>query len=152
MGPWFLTWHLCLYICEKCEMSRLWRTDTRTDEQWKVEQYSVWAESAISCNFHKIFPLVATNFRVIGVNYHIFQVMHEQHLACASLAIYADWATWRATLLRKNQTAWRYKCLVNVIVIFVNVITVIIVIIRHKKKGEIAVQRMSWSLCELLLV
>ena len=47
MGPWWLTWHLCLYICEKCEMSRLWRTNTRTHEQWKVEQYSVWAESAI---------------------------------------------------------------------------------------------------------
>ena len=46
MGPWWLTWHLCLYICEKCEMSRLWHTDTRTDEQWKVVQYSVWAESA----------------------------------------------------------------------------------------------------------
>ena len=28
-------------------MSRLWQTDTRTDEQWKVVQYSVWAESAI---------------------------------------------------------------------------------------------------------
>ena len=47
MGPWWLTWHLCLYICEKCEMSRLWRTNTRTHEQWKVEQYSVWTESAI---------------------------------------------------------------------------------------------------------
>ena len=44
MGPWWLTWHLCLYICEKCEMSRLWHTN----EQWKVEQYSVWAESAIN--------------------------------------------------------------------------------------------------------
>ena len=42
MGPWWLTWHLCLYICEKCEMSRLWRTDSG-----KVGQYSVWAESAI---------------------------------------------------------------------------------------------------------
>ena len=48
MGPWWLTWHLCLYICEKCEMSRLWRTDGRTHGKWKVEQYSVWAESAIS--------------------------------------------------------------------------------------------------------
>ena len=47
MGPWWLTWHLCLYICEKCEMSRLWHTNTRTDEQWKVGQYSVGAESAI---------------------------------------------------------------------------------------------------------
>ena len=28
-------------------MSRLWRTNTRTHEQWKVEQYSVWTESAI---------------------------------------------------------------------------------------------------------
>ena len=28
-------------------MSRLWRTDGRTHEQWKVEQYSVWTESAI---------------------------------------------------------------------------------------------------------
>ena len=28
-------------------MSRLWRTNTRTHEQWKLEQYSVWAESAI---------------------------------------------------------------------------------------------------------
>ena len=35
MGPWWLTWHLCLYICEKCEMSRLWRTDERTDGQWE---------------------------------------------------------------------------------------------------------------------
>ena len=41
--PW---WHLCLYICEKCEMSRLWHTNGRTHEQWKVGQYSVWAESA----------------------------------------------------------------------------------------------------------
>ena len=46
MGPWWLTWHLCLYICEKCEMSRLWRMDGRTDSG-KVVQYSVWAESAI---------------------------------------------------------------------------------------------------------
>ena len=45
--PWWWTWHLCLYICEKCEMSRLWHTNTRTHEQWKVVQYSVWAESAI---------------------------------------------------------------------------------------------------------
>ena len=29
-------------------MSRLWQTDGRTDEQWKVVQYSVWAKSAIS--------------------------------------------------------------------------------------------------------
>ena len=43
MGPWWLTWHLCLYICEKCEVSRLWCTD----KQWNVVQYSVWAESAI---------------------------------------------------------------------------------------------------------
>ena len=50
MGPWWLTWHLCLYICENCEMSRLWHTNTRTDRQWKVGQYSVGAESAI------IFP------------------------------------------------------------------------------------------------
>ena len=35
MGPWWLTWHLCLYICEKCEMSRLWHTDTRTHGQWE---------------------------------------------------------------------------------------------------------------------
>ena len=47
MGPWWLTWHLCLYICEKCEMSRLWHTDTHTHGQWKVVQYSVWAESAM---------------------------------------------------------------------------------------------------------
>ena len=53
MGPWWLTWHLCLYICEKCEMSRLWHTNTRTHEQWKVEQYSVWAESAIFKNIYK---------------------------------------------------------------------------------------------------
>ena len=46
MGPWWLPWHLCLYICEKCEMSRLWHTDTHTHGQWKVVQYSVWAESA----------------------------------------------------------------------------------------------------------
>ena len=46
MGPWWLTWHLCLYICEKCEMSRLWRTHGHTDSG-KVEQSSVWAESAI---------------------------------------------------------------------------------------------------------
>ena len=31
-------------------MSRLWHTHTRTDGQSKVVQYSVWAESAISCN------------------------------------------------------------------------------------------------------
>ena len=50
MGPWWLTWHLCLYICEKCEMSRLWHTDGRTHghtDSRKVEQYSVGAESAI---------------------------------------------------------------------------------------------------------
>ena len=35
MGPWWLTLHLCLYICEKCEMSRLWRTRGRTDGQWE---------------------------------------------------------------------------------------------------------------------
>ena len=40
--PWWSAWHLCLYICEKWEMSRMWRTDG----QWKVGQYSVWAESA----------------------------------------------------------------------------------------------------------
>ena len=45
MGPWWLTWHLCLYICEKCEMSRLWHMDGHTD-RWKVVQYSVWTESA----------------------------------------------------------------------------------------------------------
>ena len=28
-------------------MSRLWHTNGRTHEQWKVEQYSVWTESAI---------------------------------------------------------------------------------------------------------
>ena len=36
MGPWWLTLHLCLYICEKCEMSRLWRTNTRTVESSAV--------------------------------------------------------------------------------------------------------------------
>ena len=46
MGPWWLTWHLCLYICEKYEMSRPWRTHGRTDSR-KVVHYSVWAESAI---------------------------------------------------------------------------------------------------------
>ena len=30
-----------LYTLDKCEMSRL-----QTDGNWKVEQYSVWAESA----------------------------------------------------------------------------------------------------------
>ena len=35
MGPWWLTWHLCLYIYEKCEMSRLWRTHGHTDGQWE---------------------------------------------------------------------------------------------------------------------
>ena len=38
---WWLIWHMCLYTLEKCEMSRL-----RTDGKWKVEHYSVWAESA----------------------------------------------------------------------------------------------------------
>ena len=59
--PWSLTWHLCLYICEKCEMSRLWHTNERTDGQWKVEQYSVWAESAI---------IVSIGFKIKG-NYCI---------------------------------------------------------------------------------
>ena len=36
MGPWWLTWYLCLYICEKCEMSRLWHTNTLTVESRAV--------------------------------------------------------------------------------------------------------------------
>ena len=44
---WWLKWHLCLYIWEKWEMSRLWHTHTQTDGKWKVVHYSVWAESAI---------------------------------------------------------------------------------------------------------
>ena len=106
---------------------------------WDAEMFNATLFHTVFFNFHEIFLLVGTNFRGIGVNYRIFQVMHGQHLTCASLAIYADWARWRATLLRKNQTAWRYKCLiiVIVIVIFVNVFTVIIVIIRHIRKGEL---------------
>ena len=61
MAPWWLTWHLCLYICEKYEMSRLWRTDGRTDSR-KVEQYSVWTESAknftIGITLHPLALLV----------------------------------------------------------------------------------------------
>ena len=49
MGPWWLTWHLCLYICEKCEMSRLWRTDTRTDGR-TVESRAVFSLSWIRKN------------------------------------------------------------------------------------------------------
>ena len=61
MGPWWLTWHLCLYICEKCEMSRLWHTNGRTHEQWKVGQYSVWAESAKTAVGQNI-PAKAKNY------------------------------------------------------------------------------------------
>ena len=56
MGPWWLTWHLCLYICEKCGMSRLWHTNTRTDSG-KVEQYSVWAESTIQLSIYSRFDI-----------------------------------------------------------------------------------------------
>ena len=34
--PWWLTWHLCLYICEKCEMSCLWHRNGRTVESSAV--------------------------------------------------------------------------------------------------------------------
>ena len=44
-------------------MSRLWRTNKRTNEQWKVEQYSVWAESAIHLHDKRqivVFSLINT--------------------------------------------------------------------------------------------
>ena len=42
MGPWWLTWHTCLYICENCEMSRLWHTNTRTNTR-TVESRAVFS-------------------------------------------------------------------------------------------------------------
>ena len=49
MGPWWLTWYLCLYICEKCEMSRMWRTDGRTNAR-TVESRAVFSLSWIRKN------------------------------------------------------------------------------------------------------
>ena len=74
MGPWWLTWHLCLYICEKCEMSRLWHTDTRTDSG-KVGQYSVWAESAINCVLYITTRLLLLTQWMVSPNIwiHCFQ-------------------------------------------------------------------------------
>ena len=44
-------------------MSRLWRTHGRTDEQWKVEQYSVLAESTTS-HFQKNGTLTPPNPKI----------------------------------------------------------------------------------------
>ena len=82
------TWHLCLYICEKREMSHLWHTDGRTDEQWKVEQYSVWAEYAIKmawqtksgtiqlCNLFNVFRRRTFLYLYIWAKYH--KQIHKQ--------------------------------------------------------------------------
>ena len=65
MGPWWLTWHLCLYICEKCEMSRLWHTNTRTDTR-TVESSAVFSLSWIRKNnldqdkrYKKLYRLIS---------------------------------------------------------------------------------------------
>ena len=96
--PWWLTWRLCLYICEKCEMSHLWHTDGQTDGQWKVEQYSVWAESAICSKFQycktvsshekKVLMISGLNFkrksRIINfcstINANFFHTLHTMTL------------------------------------------------------------------------
>ena len=56
MGPlMFNMAFMPLYMWEMWDVTPV--TDTRTDRQWKVVQYSVWAESAISFTCSLFLPL-----------------------------------------------------------------------------------------------
>ena len=97
MGPWWLTWHLCLYMCEKCEMPRLWHTDTRTHGQWESRAVfslswirnnalvgsvrrqltSIWWNRLI-CNLHPPFSSKPLNFWSAAIRGGCRKVVHRK--------------------------------------------------------------------------